>query len=101
MKTRSMSFVLGLVLSAGVVATMLATPAAAKKKPPPPPPPPPPFTSTTYVRSYANVFDGVRSEVTAHAVQATADGGSVVLAHSDRRGENWVVKFDAAGNPQW
>jgi hypothetical protein len=98
---RSRSFVWGLVVLATVVASILVTPAAAKKKPPPPPPPPPPapFTSTTYVRSYANVLDGVRKDVTAHAVQATTDGGSVALSHSDS--ESWVVKFDAAGNPQW
>jgi hypothetical protein len=101
MTMRGRPFVLALVLLAAVVGSILVTPAAAKKKPPPPPPPPPPFTSSTYVRSYANVLDGVRSAVTAHAVQATTDGGSVVLAHSDGRGESWVVKFDTAGNPQW
>ena len=102
MKPRGVSFALPVVLSVAVVA-VLATPAVAKKKPKPPPPPPPPPTSTSsiYVRSYANVFEGVRSEVTPHAVRATSDGGSIALASSERRGESWVVKFDAAGNPQW
>lgn len=95
---RSRSFAFGLV-AAVVVGLLLVTPAAAKKRPKPPPPPA--STSSVYVKSYANVLDGGRWEVTPQAVQATADGGSIALAHSDRRSESWVVKFDAAGNPQW
>ena len=34
-------------------------------------------------------------------MQATSDGGSIALAQSDRRSVSWVIKFDAAGNPQW
>jgi hypothetical protein len=100
MTTRSLSFLFGLLL----VSVVLATPAAAKKKPPlppPPPPPPPTSTSSTYVRSYADVLGGVRCAVTPEAVQATADGGSIALTHADCRGVSWLAKFDAAGNPQW
>jgi hypothetical protein len=102
------SLVSGLVVSAAVVGSILVTPAAAKKKPPPPPPPP--STSSTYVRTYANVVDGVKCDVTPEVVQATSDGGSIVLALSGAssvlssdscRGVNWLVKLDASGNPQW
>ena len=99
MTIRASFFLTGVVL-----ASILAAPAAARKKPPPPPPSPPPppvSTSTTYVRSFGDVLDGVESGVTPEAVHATSDGGSVALAQSDRRGVSWVVKLDAAGNPQW
>jgi hypothetical protein len=108
---RGWSFGSALVLAAAVAGTILLTPAAAKKPPPPPPPPsPPPSTSSTYVRSYANVVDGVKCSLTPEVVQATSDGGSVVLAISDRpsaaasdscSGVGWVAKLDAAGRPQW
>src|SRR5262245_61474649 len=97
MKMRSLSFVTGLVIAA-----ILVTPATAKKRPPPPPPPPPPpSTSSTYVMSYGDVLGGARSGVTPEAVQATSDGGSIALGHSDLRSVSWVVKLDGAGNPQW
>ena len=98
---QSFRFVSGLVVSAAVIGSILVSPAAAKRKPPPPPPPPPPSTSSTYVKSYANVLDGVRCDVTAEAVQATSDGGSVALALSSCRGLSWVVKADALGRQQW
>ena len=100
------------LVSATVIGSLLVGPAAAKKKPPPtpPPPPPPPSTSSNYVRTYANVVDGVKCDVTPEVVQTTSDGGSIVLALSSASsvlsspscsGVNWVVKLDAAGAPQW
>jgi hypothetical protein len=98
MGMRSLWFALALVLSAAVIVPS----AAAKKKPPPPPPPPPPSTSTNFVHNYANVLNGVKcSSLTPEVVQATSDGGSIALAHSDCRSVSWVVKLDAFGNPQW
>jgi hypothetical protein len=84
-----------------VVVAILVTPAAAKKKPPPQPVPPPASASTTYVRGYGDVLGGAETGVTPEAVVATSDGGSIALAQSDRRSVSWVVKLDAAGNPQW
>jgi hypothetical protein len=103
MKKRSSSLVAGVVLSSLVVLALFVSPAAAKKKPPPPPPPPTTSTSSSsfFVRSYGDVLDGAASGVTPEAVQATSDGGSIALAHSDDRGVSWVVKLDAVGNPQW
>jgi hypothetical protein len=99
---RKLAFASVLVLSAAMIATMLVAPAAAKRKPPPPPPPPPPpSNSSTYVTSYANVLNGVKCGVTPQAVQETADGGSIALAHSDCRSVSWLVKSDRYGNPQW
>ena len=70
-----------MVLPSAAIASLLVTPAAAKKKPPPPPPPqPPPATWSTYVKSYANVLAGVKCSLTAEAIRATPDGGSVALA---------------------
>ena len=103
MKTRSLSFVSGLVLSAAVMGSILLTPATAARPPKPPPPPPPP-PSSTYVKNYANVLNGVKHSVTPEAVQTTSDGGSVALALVDSgqyHGVAWVVKFDSSGNPQW
>ena len=100
MRVRSLSLASAFVLSAAV----LVGPAAAKKppKPPPPPPPPAPSTSSTYVKNYANILDGVKcSSLTPEVVQTTSDGGAVALAHSDCRSVSWVVKLDAFGNPQW
>ena len=99
MTTRSLFSLLGLLL----VAVVLVTPAAAKKKPPPPPPPPPSpsLSSSTYVKSYADVLNGAKCDVTPEAVQTTSDGGSIALTHADCRSMSWLVKFDAAGNPQW
>jgi len=110
MKMRSLSFVSGVVASVAVIGSILVTPAAARKKPPPPPPAPPPSTSSLYVKSYANVIDGVECDLTAEGVQPALDGGSVALALSSRpsiqasescAGGTWVAKVDAFGNPQW
>ena len=98
MTVRALSLVSALVLSALV----LAAPGAAKKRPkPPPPPPPPPSTSSLYVKSYANVLDGVRCPVTPQEVRATSDGGSITLSLSSCNGLSWLVKTDALGVPQW
>lgn len=100
MRKRSLSFVSGLVLATAVIGSILVAPAAAKKKPPPPPPPPP-SASSNYVKSYADILDAGRCGVTPEDVQATSDGGSIALAQSDCRSVSWLVKSDAAGNPQW
>ncbi len=39
--------------------------------------------------------------MTPKEAQATADGGSIALAHSDCREVRLLVKADAFGNPQW
>jgi len=103
MKMRSLSFASGLVLSAAVLGSILLTPATAARPPKPPPPLPPP-PSSTYVKNYANVLNGVKHSVTPEAVQTTSDGGSVALALVDSgqyHGVAWVVKFDSSGSPQW
>ena len=104
MKLRGLSLVLVLLLLSAVLGAILVTPAAAKKKPPPPPPtppPPPPSTSTLYVKDYADVLNGAKCDLTPEAVEATADGGSILLALASCRSVTWVVKLDAFGNPQW
>ena len=106
---RGLTFVSRLVLSAAVIGLILVAPAAAKK-PPKPAPAPPPSTSNLYVKSYASVVDGKKCSMTPEAVVATSDGGSALLALSDRpsslasescSGVNWLVKLDAFGNAQW
>jgi hypothetical protein len=103
MKLRGLSVLSALVLLLAVLGAILVTSAAAKKKPPlpPPPPPPPASTSTLYVKDYADFLNGAKCDVTPEAVQATADGGAVLLALASCRGTSWVVKLDAYGNPQW
>jgi hypothetical protein len=100
MNTPSWSFVSGLVLSAAVIGAVLLPPAADAKRKPPPPPPPPPPASSTFVRSYADVLNGVESDVTPETVQSTSDGGSVALALADP-GVSWLVKLGPSGSPQW
>jgi hypothetical protein len=70
----------------------------------------------TFVRTYANVIvkTNQQKDVTAQGVQATSDGGYVLLASTDCTTDacikaqgninpivNWLVKTDSAGNPQW
>jgi hypothetical protein len=104
MNTRKSSFVSALVLSIAV-GLIIPTAAIAKKPPKPTPTPPPPtFTSTIWVRTYANVNNGVKCEMTPQEVQATSDGGAILLAMSSGRDcdfVSWVVKLDAFGAPQW
>lgn len=96
-------FALGAVATVVVV---LAPVSAAAKKPPPPPPPSGGFSTTsTYVKNYANIVDGVELDLTPRAVQATPDGGWVALASSPAAPNGvsvaWVLKVNAVGAPQW
>jgi hypothetical protein len=70
----------------------------------------------TFVKTYANVILSTtqQKDVTPEGVQATSDGGYILLASTDCTTEacimaqgnanpivNWLVKTDSAGNPQW
>jgi len=70
----------------------------------------------TFVKTYANVILNTtqQKDVTPQGVQATSDGGYILLASTDCTTEacikaqgntnplvNWIVKTDSAGNPQW
>src|SRR5215471_2662118 len=90
-----------------VVAVMvLLVPAKAVAKKPPPPPPGGGFSTTsTYVKNYANIVNGVEVDLTPRAVQATPDGGWVALASSPAGASGvsvaWLLKANAVGAPQW
>jgi hypothetical protein len=94
-----------------VAAALLVLPAGAvaKRKPPPPPPPPtapPPSSSSTYVRTDANLINGVQYDVTPEDVQATSDGGSIDLGltaspNGSHPGVSWLLKGDGFGTAQW
>src|SRR5438034_4341207 len=93
MKRRNLSFVLGLVLSASVIASILLTPATAAVTP-----------SSTYIKNYANVLGNVEYGLFPEDVQATSNGGSIALAFTQSAnglGVSWVVKLDSSGSPQW
>jgi hypothetical protein len=106
MKMRGFSLVSGL-LSAAVIGLILVASASARRPPPPPPPPaapPTPSTSSTYIKNFANVLNGVKHSVTPEAVETTSDGGSVALSLVDPgeyHGVSWLVKLNSAGGPQW
>jgi hypothetical protein len=79
---------------------------ADAKKPPPPRPPGGGFSTTsTYVKNYANIVDGVELDLTPRAVQATPDSGWVALASSPAAPNGvsvaWLLKANAVGAPQW
>lgn len=90
------------------IAFLLVPASAAAKKPPKPPPPTGGggfSTTSTYVKDYANVVNGVELDLTPMAVQATADGGWVALANTQAAqngvGVTWLLKASAVGAPQW
>ena len=65
-------------------------------------------TPVTYVKTYANFVPNTtqQKDVTPHGVQATSDGGYILLASTPASGNNnptvnWLVKTDSFGNPQW
>ena len=92
-------------LGAVVAVMVLLVPANAVAKKPPPPPGGGFSTTSTYVKNYANIVNGVEVDLTPRAVQATADGGWVALASSPA-GLNgvsvaWLLKASAVGAPQW
>ena len=70
----------------------------------------------TYVKTYANFVHGTtqQKDLTPEGVQATSDGGYILLASTlcitqacvTAQGNsnpvvNWIVKTDSSGNPQW
>ena len=62
------------------------------------------IASSPYVKAYANVVNHVEYNVNAETVQATADGGSIVLGLTQAPkgpGVSWLLKLDPIGAPQW
>ena len=60
--------------------------------------------STTYIKAYANMLNAVQYGLTPEDVQATSDGGSIVLAQTQSSSGidvSWLVKLDPSGDPQW
>lgn len=99
---------LAFVVCAAAALLVLPAGAVAKKKPPPPPTPPPPTpsSSSTYVRTDANLVNGVQYDVTPEDVQATSDGGSIDLGlttspNGSHPGVSWLLKADGFGTAQW
>jgi hypothetical protein len=94
-----------LLVIAVAVFVLLPGAAEARKKPPVGPPPPAPSSTSTYVKNYGNVLNGVQYDVTPEDVQATADGGSISLASTPAPGNGvgvaWLLKTNAFGAPQW
>lgn len=67
-------------------------------------------TTSTYVKSYANVVNGVQFDLFPGDVQATPDRGAITLALTDSPspsgvgtgpGVSWLLKTNAVGAPQW
>jgi hypothetical protein len=82
------------------VGVMLTGASAGAKKPPPPPPAG--FSTSTYVRNYANLINGAEMSLTPEDVVATPDGGWTALAITSAGAEvSWLVKASAFGKPQW
>ena len=90
---------LGLSASASGPAAL----ASAVQKPKPSPSPSG-NSSGTFVKTYAALVGGTELNLAPADVAATADGGTVALALATSPlglGEDWLVKLDAAGIPQW
>jgi hypothetical protein len=67
-------------------------------------------TTSTYVKNYANVVNGVQFDLFPVDVQPTPDGGSITLATTfapspsgvgTGPGVSWLLKTNAFGSPQW
>jgi hypothetical protein len=62
-------------------------------------------TTSTYVKNYANVLNGVQYDLTPEDVQATPDGGWIALGSTPSAtngvGVAWLLKASAVGAPQW
>jgi hypothetical protein len=62
-------------------------------------------TTSTYVKNYANVLNGVEYDLTPEDVQATPDGGWIALASTQSAtngvGVAWLLKASEVGAPQW
>lgn len=90
-------------LAVGVALTVMLTPAGAAAKKPPPSGGGSFSTTSTYVKNYANVVNGVEQDLTPEDVQANPDGGWTALAITSAggAGASWLVKASAVGAPQW
>ena len=95
-------------LVVAVVAAVLLTAASAGAKKPPHGGGGGGFSATsTYVKNYANVLNGVQYSLYPEDVQATPDGGWLALASTDSAATNgggrpaWLLKASAVGAPQW
>jgi hypothetical protein len=64
-----------------------------------------PSTTSTYVKNYANVVNGVQYGLTPEQLQATPDGGwiagALTQAPNSGVGVSWLLKASAVGAPQW
>ena len=59
-------------------------------------------TTSTYVKNYANVLNGIEYSLTPEDVQASPDGGWTALAITSTTPElSWLLKASAVGGPQW
>jgi hypothetical protein len=61
-------------------------------------------TTSTYVKNYANVLNGVEYTLTPEGVQAASDGNWTALAltqAAEGGGVSWLLKSSALGAPQW
>ncbi len=62
-----------------------------------------PSGATTFINTYANFMTDGQVSVTPEDVQATSDGGYILLAasFSSEDSVSWLVKIGSLGNPQW
>lgn len=93
-------------VAAVVLVGILVMPAGASAKKPPPPPGGGGggfSTTSTYVKNYANVLNGVEYGLTPEDVQASSDSGWTALALTSfgNTGVSWLEKASAVGAPQW
>jgi hypothetical protein len=59
-------------------------------------------TTSTYVKNYTDVVNGIEYSLTPEDVQPTPDGGWTALAlASDGPEVSWLMKASAVGAPQW
>lgn len=93
-----------------VTAVLLLPSAASAKKPPVGGGGGSFSTTSTYVKDYANVVNGVQYDLFPGDVQATPDGGSIALATTyapspsgsgTGPGVSWLLKTNSVGAPQW
>ena len=82
----------------------LAVPVHAAKPRPTPTPSPPPTSSSAFIKAYANIVGSTEFDLTPEDIQATADGGYIVLASTPSTNAarvNWLLKLDQSGTPRW
>ena len=95
---------LGVFGSAALLLTDATALAAHPKPTPSTTPTPSPSRSNPYIKVYANILNNIEYGLTPEDVEATSDGGYIVLAltqSSGGIGVNWLVKLDSLGKPQW